>query len=74
MELLTKAQARTFAKIMGVVCLALALITLLQGADRPSGRWAWLIGPFFDVAGSVGVAVFFVLIGAFLFLVSFRKD
>ena len=62
-----------FARIMGVVCIALGLLAVLQGGDRPRGNWAWLTGAFFDVMGNVGVAGFYVLIGLFLLLIGFRK-
>jgi len=67
-----KASARVFARIIGIVSIALGVLALWQGHGRPTGNWSWLTGPIFDVAGNVGIALFYFTVGSFLLLVGFR--
>jgi len=67
-----KAGAKVFARIMGIVLLALGVVTLWQRSGRPTGNWSWLTGPIFDVAGNVGIALFYGALGLFLLLVGLR--
>lgn len=71
---LDKASARTFARIMGVVAFVTAAVVLWEPPHRPTGRWSWLLGQAFDVAGSAGVAAALAAIGVLLVAVSFRRD
>jgi hypothetical protein len=73
MQLLDRQQARVLARILGVVAIAVSVRFFVTAPVRPTGRLSWLTGPIFDVAGSLGLALFWLAMGLFLILISFSK-
>ena len=49
---------------MGVVAISLGAIDIFYPPQaRPTGRWAFFLGPVFDAFGTFGVAILWIVIG-----------
>ncbi len=60
---------------LGIGTWGLALVELISPRiAAPTGRWSWLIAPVFNTFGAFGLAILWVVLGAFLILVSMGKD
>jgi len=71
-EQVDKETARTFGRVVGILIIVLGVVGFWQERSRPTGILSWLTGPIFELTGSTGIAVFYVVVGVCL-LIALRK-
>jgi uncharacterized membrane protein len=57
-----------------LVAFTMAIVEYFdKTTTRPTGRWSILFGPIYDSFGSLGISIWYVLVGLLLALIAFFK-
>jgi len=70
-----KSGAKRFCLAIGIGACALSVVEIVWPRGTvPTGNWSWLTRPLYDVFGSYGVAVLYMIVGLFLIVVAVRRE
>jgi len=73
--MLSKADSRKFCIAIGIGAFTLALVEFLNPTTQPpTGRWSWMLAPIFNNFGSLGLSIYWVIVGILLILLVLNKS
>jgi hypothetical protein len=73
--MLSKADSKRFCIAIGIGAFTLALVEFLNPTTQPpTGRWDWLFAPIFNNFGSLGLSIYWVIVGIVLVFIGLGKS
>jgi hypothetical protein len=72
--MLSKSDSKRFCIAIGIETFTLALVEFLNPTTQPPPDAGWLLTPIFNHFGSLGLSMYWIMVGIFLILIGLGKS